>query len=162
MIDSELTRSINHLLFNNNPVSMVTAGEPNGILRNTLLPTSELVHGKSEVVATHPQPGAIGIPLHSLPLESRARSDFDIATIPDHMVRLGGVLVSIEGHRAGEIPVAELGDGSDDEDVVAVFGTDFDGEGEETVLACVQAGEASATGRLMGAVMPHLPPAWIW
>ena len=35
------------------------------------------------------------------------------------------------------------------------------GNERETILACSQAGEASAMGRLMGAVVSHTPEAWI-
>lgn len=128
MVDPDLTESVHHPLNNNIPISMVATTEPYGSFHNTLLSTGILVHGRHTILATLPQPGAISILLHGFPFERSTRSDFDIATIPDHVVRLGGVLIGIEGHGSGEVPVSELGNGSDDEDVVAVFGAYFDGE----------------------------------
>lgn len=109
---------------------MVATAEPSRAAPNSLLSTSELVHSGNPVLATLPQPAAIGVPLHRFPLESRAGSDFSVATTPDHMVRLSGVLVGIERHRAGEVPTAKLRNRSDNEDLVAPFGADFNGEGE--------------------------------
>jgi len=109
---------------------MVAAAEPDRVISNGLLATRKPVHGRFTVLATLPQPAAIGVLLHGLPLESRARSDFDIATSPDVAVWLVGVPIGVERHRTGEVPVAEFGDGSNDEDVVAVFGADLDREGE--------------------------------
>jgi hypothetical protein len=110
---------------------VVTAAEPSRIVPNNLLPTCVCVHSGYPVLLTaFPQPATIGVLLHSLPLKSRTRSNFDIAAVPNHVVRLGGVLVRIQRHSTREIPVAELGNRPHDEDVVAPLGTHFDGEGE--------------------------------
>ena len=137
---------------------MVTAAEPSRIVPNNLLPTGELVNRRFPVLITaFPQPATIGVLLHSLPLKSRTRSNFNIATVPDHMVRLSGVLVRIQRHRTREIPVAELGDRPDDEDVVAPLGAHFDGEGERDSFGVraggrgVCDGEADGSGGLANA-----------
>ena len=109
---------------------MVATTEPNGSFHNSLLPTRKGVDRVNSVLAAFPKPGAISILLHCFPLESRASSDFDITTIPNHVDRLDGVLIGIEGHSSGEVPVSELGNGSDDEDVVAVLGADLNWKGE--------------------------------
>ena len=110
---------------------MVTAAEPGRVVPNSLLPTGKLIHGGFPIlVAALPKPATISIPLHRFPLESSTRWDLDIATGPDPVARLVGVLICIERHRAGEVPVAELGNRADDEDVVAPIGRHLDGEGE--------------------------------
>ena len=109
---------------------MVPTPHPSGVAPNHLLATSKLIHSRHPVLTTLPRPAPILVLLHSLPLESRTSSNLHISTRPDAPARLGSVLISIERHRARQVPVAKLGDGADDVDAVAPLGADVDGEGE--------------------------------
>ena len=107
---------------------MIATPHPSRIIPNNLLPTRKLIHARHPVLATLPQPTSIAIPLHNLPLKSRPRLNLHIPTTPDIPVRLRSILISIQRHGAGQIPVSELGDGAGDVDAVAVLGADLDGK----------------------------------
>lgn len=109
---------------------MIPTPHPSRITPNRLLPTSKLIHARHPILTTLPRPAPIPILLHNLPFESRTSSNLHIATRPNLSTSLSSVLVGIERHRAGEIPVAELGDGAGDVDAFAPFSADVDGEGE--------------------------------
>lgn len=111
---------------------MVSTPHPSRIVPNHLLPASILVHARHPILATLPRPAPIPVLLHSFPLERRARLNLDIAACPDRFARR--VLVSIQRHRAREVPVAELGNGAHDVDAVAPLGANLDGERERDGL----------------------------
>lgn len=109
---------------------MIRTTHPSRVIPNRLLPTSKLINTRHPIITTLPKPAPIPVLPHSFPLKRRPRRNLHITTRPDVPVRLVGVLVGVQRHRAGQVPVAELGDGADDVDALAPLGTDLDGEGE--------------------------------
>jgi len=129
---------------------VVTTPHPSRVIADSLLTTSELIHSRHPVLATLPEPATIPVLLHNLPLKSRASSYLHIATRPDIAVGLRRVLVGVKRHRTGEIPVAELGNGANDVDAVAVLGADLDGEGEGDACGVGACGRSVCHGDVEG------------
>lgn len=131
---------------------MVPTSKPSRLRRNTLLPTSELIHSRLPILTTLPRPAAISILLHSFPLKSSPSRNLNIATSPDIPVRLVSVRVGIQRHSLGQIPIAELGDGADDVDAFAPGGADLDGEGEGDGAGVGARGGGGGNGDVDGVV----------
>jgi hypothetical protein len=128
---------------------------------DNLLPTSKRIYRTNPIITTLPQPTAILILLHRLPLKSRARLNLHIATRPNIAIRFVRILISIQRHSFLQIPAAELGDRADDVDALAPLGADLDGEGEGDCFGvraswrsgCDGEGEGGGCGAVAGGVV---------